>query len=323
MQRHNGFVAQLWGAFFGVALLVLLSAVFEHRTLRAGMWRTLLWLEGTSLLAMAGNGLVEGLLQNLGLIPAPPGLLPASASGLANVAAASQILLVYWVVTYVFPYAADDARLRALEAERLRQLAELAQLRSYLQPHFLLNTLNAIAGLVSEDPKEARRLIAALGELLADSLDDRDTETVGEQVEWLRRYTGILEARHQDRLRVSWEIADRARPVIVPRFLLQPLVENAILHGALRRQENGEVHIGAVIAEGETGPPRLVCEVRDNGPGPGSNTLRPGARGLSLVANHLRTIDRDATFRLEKAGSETRAIVELPVPNLHGAGGDS
>jgi hypothetical protein len=317
MQRNNGIVAQVWGAFFGAALLVSLSAVFEHQTRRAGAWRTVLVLEGTSLLALAVNGLVEWLLQSLGLIPAAPGLMPASARNLANGLAASQILLVYWVVTYVFPYAADDARLRALQADRLRQVAELAQLRSYLQPHFLLNTLNAIAGLVSEDPKEARRLIVALGELLADSLDDRDTETVGEQVEWLRRYVSILEARHHERLRVSWEIADRALPVIVPRFLLQPLVENAIIHGALKHHENGAVHVCAIVTEAETGP-TLVCEVRDNGPGPGSSTIRPGARGLILVESHLRTMDRGATFRLETAGSETRAIVELPLPHRHG-----
>jgi hypothetical protein len=109
-----------------------------------------------------------------------PGALPTSPSGLIILLIASQILLVYWVVTYVFPYATDDVRLRALEADRLRRAAELAHLRSSLEPHFLLNTLNAIAGLMSEDPKEARRLIVALGELLADSLDDRDTETVGE-----------------------------------------------------------------------------------------------------------------------------------------------
>jgi signal transduction histidine kinase len=315
MERNHGMVAQVWGACFGTAFLLALSAGFEwHVSRRARIWRMLVTLELASLLAYAANGLAQWLWQSLSLIPAAPGALPTSTSGVINLLIASQILLVYWVVTYVFPYATDDVRLRALEADRLRRAAELAHLRSSLEPHFLLNTLNAIAGLISEDPKEARRLIVALGELLADSLDDRDIETVGEQVEWLRRYASILETRHRERLRVSWEIAELARPVVVPRFLLQPLVENAIVHGALKHPVDGEVHVRAIITQAETGP-RLVCEVRDNGPGLGSGMIRAGAKGLALVQSRLDTLAVGASVRLEAVGAGTCAIVELPLPD--------
>jgi LytS/YehU family sensor histidine kinase len=231
---------------------------------------------------------------------------------LLNTLAASQILLVYWVLTYVFPYVTDDARLRAAEAERLRRAAELAQLRANLEPHFLLNTLNAIAGLVSEAPREARRLIVALGELLRNSLDDRDTETVSEQVSWLRHYVAILEARHGDRLRVSWDVDEAARAVVVPRFLLQPLVENAVLHGALSRRAGGTVHVRAELRRTEAGL-MLVCEVRDNGTGGLSDEIREGAKGLALVRGRLAAFERRARLWLEPSPPGTRALVELPL----------
>ena len=101
-----------------------------------------------------------------------------------------------WALAFVFPYVAEDARLRALEADKLRleaeqlkSAAELARLRSQLEPHFLLNTLNAIAGLVTEDPREARRLLACLGDLLRDSLRDGDElQPLEDEIAWLRRY---------------------------------------------------------------------------------------------------------------------------------------
>ncbi len=92
-----------------------------------------------------------------------------------------QLHLGLWALAFVFPFAVDDAKLRALEAEKLRleaeqlrSLAELAKLRANLEPHFLLNTLNAIAGLVVEDPREARRLLVCLGDLLRDALHDEN-----------------------------------------------------------------------------------------------------------------------------------------------------
>ena len=116
-----------------------------------------------------------------------------------------------WALAFVYPFAVEDARLRALEAERLKSDAELARLRAHLEPHFLLNTLNAIAGLVTEDPREARRLLAALGDLLRDALRDGTRCSP-----WATRSRGsgatpqILEARHDGALAFQWDIDPRA-----------------------------------------------------------------------------------------------------------------
>jgi hypothetical protein len=77
-----------------------------------------------------------------------------------------------WVLAFRYPQLVDDSRLRALEAQRLRQAAEIAHLREHLQPHFLRNSLNAIAAFVTEDPSQARDLLAALGDLLSSSIEE-------------------------------------------------------------------------------------------------------------------------------------------------------
>jgi signal transduction histidine kinase len=216
-----------------------------------------------------------------------------------------------WAVAIFGPRAVRDAHARDLEAKQLRAAAELARLRASLQPHFLLNTLTTIAGLVVEDPRGARELLGALGALLRDSLEDaEEMQTLDGEVAWLRRYAEILEVRHRGALRFAWEIAPETRALRVPRQLLQPLVENAVKHGALRRREGGEV---AVRAQLDAGGDVLRCVVEDNGPGPIAREGRPGAMGIALVQRRLALkYAGAASFRLESDGGRTRCIVDLP-----------
>jgi signal transduction histidine kinase len=207
-----------------------------------------------------------------------------------------------WALAFVLPRFAEDARVRALEADTLR---------ANLEPHFLLNTLNAIAGLVSEDPREARRLLGALGDLLRDSVTpDGEMQTLDDQIEWLRRYAHILEVRHAGNLAFRWEVGGGTRRALLPRLLLQPLVENAVKHGALKRAGGGEITVRTELGEG----PRLICTVEDNGPGVPARATRPGAFGLVSVRRRLALRYSDAaTLRLESSSSGTRSVVELPL----------
>jgi signal transduction histidine kinase len=216
-----------------------------------------------------------------------------------------------WALAFVFPFALEDARFRALEAQQLRTAAELARLRSHLEPHFLLNTLNAIAGLVTEDPRAARRLLASLGDLLRDSLRDEDEmQTLGEQIDWLRHYARILEERHAGHLAFRWEVAAETRAALLPRLLLQPLVENAVKHGALARENGGSVEVRAEVVDAK----KLVCTVEDNGLGMPDGKTRPGAFGLHSVRRRLALQYAErASFRLESSPSGTRSIVEIPL----------
>src|SRR5262249_32313742 len=145
----------------------------------------------------------------------------------------AQMYFGLWALGFVYPFAVESAGVRALEAQQLRSEAELANLRAHLEPHFLLNTLNAIAGLVTEDPREARRLLVCLGDLLRDAVQETsELQRLDKQIAWLRRYAQILEARHHGVLSFRWDVAADVQQAMLPRMLLQPLVENAVKHGA-------------------------------------------------------------------------------------------
>jgi signal transduction histidine kinase len=293
----------------GMAIeLEALTAVFDHglHHRRSATWSfSLVGLVAVSLgIANAFAGWALG-----GALDLP--LVGGTASGAAVVTQLGGfdglVGLGLWAVAVLVPHAVRDAA-AAREADRLRNAAELARLRANLQPHFLLNTLSTVAGLVGEDPREARDLIGALGDLLRDALEDsEEMQTLDAEVSWLQRYAKILEIRHRGQLAFRWDIAPAARPVRVPRLLLQPLVENAVKHGALRRDDGGEVCVRARV-DGA----RMTCIVEDNGPGPGEP--RDGARGIALVTRRLALrYDGVAAFRIEAAGGLTRATIDLPV----------
>jgi hypothetical protein len=221
----------------------------------------------------------------------------------------AQMYFGLWSLAFAYPFAVESARIRALEAARLRSEAELARLRGHLEPHFLLNTLNAIAGLVTEEPREARRLLSCLGDLLREAVQETsELQPLHKQFAWLRRYGEILEARHRGALHMMWEIAPECDGLLMPRLLLQPLVENAVKHGALRRGDrDGWVMVRARL--GTSG--NLVCEVEDNGPGMPDADVRDGAFGLHAVRRRLALEAPSASLRHESSPQGTRWIVDI------------
>jgi LytS/YehU family sensor histidine kinase len=204
----------------------------------------------------------------------------------------SFMIAVIWAGVFLYPNALRAVHARERALEDARRDAELLRLRSHLEPHFVLNTLNAIAGMVVDEPRVARRLLGALGDLFRDAVSDRSCErrSVRDELAWLERYAAIVQARYGDALRFEWDVEERAMEMEIPRLLLQPIVENAVAHGALRRSEGGTVRV-RVRRDGAS----LRCEVEDDGPGPSDAPRREGARGLSMVERRLA---------LEAPGSE-------------------
>lgn len=304
--------------------VVALSFTFEHclrRKLGAGPVVAASLLVAMAIGALAGVAFVSIFQGLLGVELDEKGPLPLPlAAGFGAVAGIFKAGI--WGLAFVSPHMAERAQLRQLEAERLRieaeQLrvsSELERLRAQLEPHFLLNTLNAIAGLVTQDPREARRLLGCLGDLLRDSLEGRDEmQTLDHEVTWLRRYAEILSSRHGDAVRFDWDIPAEAGGVLLPRLLLQPLVENAVQHGALCRPGGGRVSVFAQLRLSSDGAAsKLVCTVMDNGPGLSANEPRAGAVGLHTVRRRLELRCPGSAFRLQSSNEGTSAIVEVPI----------
>jgi signal transduction histidine kinase len=215
--------------------------------------------------------------------------------------------------------AAFTAHARALARERRAsrletQLAEarLHVLRAQLQPHFLFNALHAVSALVDWRPKEARRMLTSLSELLRLALELSEAAEIAltQEVDWLERYLDLQQIRYEERLAVDVRIAADAIAAAVPPLLLQPLVENAIKHAIEPRADGGRVEISA-----ERDGARLRLRVRDDGPGPGAAAGTAGAGiGLRNTRDRLRALYGDAQ-RVElrlAAGGGAEVVVELP-----------
>jgi LytS/YehU family sensor histidine kinase len=153
----------------------------------------------------------------------------------------------------------------------------------HLQPHFLFNTLNAVAAAIHSDPLTADRMITRLGDLLQRVLKSAETPEVAleEELASLRAYFEIEALRLGDKLRVVLTPDPCTAKARVPTLLLQPLAENAIHHGIARRTEAGSV----LLRSGRIGD-RLWIEIEDDGPGLSANAPPPGI-GLSNTRARL------------------------------------
>lgn len=123
-------------------------------------------------------------------------------------------------------------------------LAKLIFLQSKMRPHFLFNTLNSIVSLIKRDPDTAKKMLLNLSELLRVSIKEEDITvmySLKEELELCDKYLAIEKIRLGDRLSVSFEIEENLKDAKVPKLFLQPLIENAILHGIQNLEDGGQV----------------------------------------------------------------------------------
>jgi two-component system, LytTR family, sensor kinase len=223
--------------------------------------------------------------------------------------------LIYWAIVAIAHAAAyyrgeRERELRASQAETRLAEARLQLLRMQIHPHFLFNTLNTIAELVHENPSAAERMIGSLSQLLRETLDAGtiDRVTLGRELELLERYVEIQRSRFGDRLDVRTQIDPDTRDALVPIFILQPLVENAIRHGLSARIHAGRIDIIA-RREGH----RVAIEVRDDGIG-----LTAGERreGVGLGNSRARLVELYGPAQdFEVANAEgAGTVVRLSIP---------
>jgi two-component system LytT family sensor kinase len=198
---------------------------------------------------------------------------------------------------------------RTQERESSLAIARAEAQKMQLQPHFLFNTLNMIAELVHEEPDKADAMLISLSGLLRLTM-----ETAGEQelplrreLEFIERYLTIMHARFEDRLKFQIGIDPATNAALVPTFLLQPLVENAIEHGLGPRMAGGLIS----IRSRRVGDLLHLC-VADNGVGLNGTKAGPEGLGLGNTRNRLRELYGEAG-RLDLQDS-SGLIVEISLP---------
>lgn len=212
----------------------------------------------------------------------------------------------------------------ALEKSQLEaglKQAQLDVLRARLNPHFLFNSLQNISVMTKQDPQTASRMLARLGDLLRAVLrqDAEPESSLYEEVELTRAYVALEQMRFGERLEVSFNIALEAQRAMVPCFLLQPLIENAVIHGLRGAAKTGVIEVSA-IRESRN----LVVTVTDNGIGAPEDALsgRKTGVGLGSTRERLATMYPDRhTFtmrRLRESGTEVRITIPFRLIDYDG-----
>jgi two-component system sensor histidine kinase AlgZ len=205
----------------------------------------------------------------------------------------------------------QEVRSRATRAERAALEAQVQALQARIQPHFLFNCLNTVASLIEEDPKRAEAALLKLSELFRYTLAACERAHVPLAAE-LATVEGFLELerlRHPDRLKLGLDVAADVADVPVPPLVLQPLVENAVLHGVAPRREGGRVEV-QVRRDGDT----LRLSVEDDGPGPGGSPYRGSGTALADLRSRLGLLYGDAARVDVGRGSLGGTRVELRLP---------
>lgn len=218
---------------------------------------------------------------------------------------------------HAFTYFAEARERDALAARLAAQVAEarLAALRMQFNPHFLLNSLNAALVLVRDrDTANAERTLELLGDVLRQVLqsDAQQEVRLADELRFLDDYLALEQIRFSDRLHVDRDVPPPLIDALVPQFILQPLVENALRHGIGASLTGGTIVIAA-HADGDD----LVLAVSDNGAGLSAGGA-PNGRGVGLrnVRERLATLYGDRaslalTTRADSPGAE--AVVRLPL----------
>jgi hypothetical protein len=177
---------------------------------------------------------------------------------------------------------------RALDAAHLETRlveAQLQSLQRQLQPHFLFNTLNAISGLMRTDVNAADRMMDGLGDLLRITLRSAHVQEVPlkDELEMLQKYLDIEQVRFGSRLTVTMRIEPETLSALVPNFLLQPLVENAVRHGIAPHARPGRIDIRTAREDS-----RLTIAIRDSGNGVATHYLALLNTGVGLTNTRAR-----------------------------------
>jgi two-component system sensor histidine kinase AlgZ len=205
---------------------------------------------------------------------------------------------------------ARSVELKAQRAQQEALRARLEALQARTNPHFLFNSLNTVAGLIEEDPKAAERVLEKLSSLFRYALDGSNTDWVRleRELEVVSSYLEVERLRLGDRLRAELDLGPGVEELLVPPLVLQPLVENAVVHAVAPRSEGGWLRVSA-----HRNGSRLLLEVEDDGPGFGASDHRGSGTALDDLRRRLDMVyGGEASLSNEPA--ERGCLVKLALP---------
>lgn len=203
-----------------------------------------------------------------------------------------------------------EEKSRLAEEEKLRLMAELKALQSQINPHFLFNTLNSLATLVVTNPEKAESLIRDMSDWYRDTLSTtrQKSWTIQDEIELIQNYLRIESVRLAERLSVKIACAEEARHIAIPPLVLQPLVENAVLHGIAPSLSGGTLAVEikgspdhfSITVEDKRHDSNLVEEHHSTGTGSGLKNIK---RRLELA------FGKDLQFRFDRLDRGARAKI--------------
>lgn len=207
-------------------------------------------------------------------------------------------------------YLALQQRWRAQVAAETR--ARLDALQARIRPHFLFNTLNTIASLVHSNPAAAEEATLDLSDLLRIGLRPEATHSLAEELELVRGYLRIEKLRLGRRLQVDWDLANHLpKDHLLPVLILQPLVENAVVHGIARRAQGGQLTIRLRMKKRT----RLQLEITNPLAEENSRSREGNRMALDNIRQRLELAYGDsARLRAGAQGDCFRVVLTLPVP---------
>ena len=198
------------------------------------------------------------------------------------------------------------------EVLRYRVLAREAELRAFkaqVDPHFLFNSLNAVASMCGSRPLEAREMAQRLADFfrLILRLGALERITLAEEIDLVQRYLAIEQVRFGERLTTHIDVDDGAARCMVPPLLLQPLVENAVRHGVASMVEGGTIDITATLED------HMLRIVIDNPADPDRADARGEGIGIENARGRLSAVSEGrAMLQAAEAEGQFRVVIELP-----------
>lgn len=224
--------------------------------------------------------------------------------------------LFWYMIIYAIFFAINSfresqkQRIKASELQEELSKAKIHFLQSQINPHFLFNTLNMISSIMYDNPKDADKMIANLSDMLRKTLhNNKETHSLKRELELLKLYTDIMNARFHDKLRIEIVTDSQSQSAEVPWFFLQPIFENSIKHSS------DYTNVCQIRMNSYVDKNNLKIEIMDNGPGlkNESEKIQQTGVGLSNIISRLEKIYGNYKFNMSNnPGGGLKVEIVIP-----------